>query len=349
MPPAETVQAPPHDAPAGPAYYDLPMLKPPVWKWQIATYFFLGGLSAGAFILDRMAERFGGDNFAEVRRLGTCTALAALAPCPLLLIDDLGDKSRFHHMLRVWKPSSPMNLGTWVLTAIAPVAAAAAGRELLRERAARSRGLNVVAGAVGVVADVAGVPLAFLLATYTGVLLTNNATPVWAQNKWMSPMFAIGGLSTGASAISLAMALRHRRGGEAPAEKALKHFSTAAHVAELCAFSGYLLSLKPVVRRPFTTGTMKRHTRFTFGALAVAEVLKRVPVKGRLGKSLRVAGHVASLASAFSMRWSVVYGAHESGKDAEAARAFGWEAAVYNDLEDFTTPPWVAERTSSSQ
>ena len=33
-----------------------------------------------------------------------------------LLVLDLGDPLRFHHMLRVFKPSSPMSLGTWSLT-----------------------------------------------------------------------------------------------------------------------------------------------------------------------------------------------------------------------------------------
>src|SRR6202000_1038149 len=96
------------------SYYDLSPLKPPVWKWQIAAYFFLGGMSAGALILARLAERFGGGkSFQQITRFGTYAAIAAAAPCPLFLIDDLGDKSRFHHMLRVWKPTSPMNLGTW--------------------------------------------------------------------------------------------------------------------------------------------------------------------------------------------------------------------------------------------
>ncbi len=334
-----------HDPAKGPAYYDVSMLKPPVWKWQIATYFFLGGLSAGAFVLARLAERFGGEDFWEVTRWGTYTAIAAAAPCPILLIDDLGDKSRFHHMLRVWKPSSPMNLGTWVLTAITPIAAAAvreffAHRDYLRalpaggkarrlvrrgERAVRRRApagmLNVVSGSIGVIADVAGVPLAFLLATYTGVLLSNSATPVWTQNKWLSPLFAVGAMSTGASAIGLAMELSRTSGApETRAERALRHFSTAAHVAEVAAFSGYLASLKGRVRHPFTRGTMKHHTLYTFVGLAVAETLKHLPASPGSSRLLKIAGHLAGLSSAYSVRWSVVYGAHESGNDAEAAR-----------------------------
>jgi formate-dependent nitrite reductase membrane component NrfD len=334
-----------HDSSKGPSYYNVPMLKPPVWKWEIATYFWLGGMSAGAFILSRLAERFGGEEFREVTRFGSYAAIGAAIPCPILLIHDLGDRSRFHHMLRVWKPKSAMNLGTWVLTSYSPIAALAAGRELLRNHdhvAVVPRGkqwlawraerrvvqvagpstLNAVAGAIGVIADVAGVPLAFLLATYTGVLLANTATPVWAQNKWLSPLFAIGAMSTGASVIGLLMELAKKEGApETRAEKALTHFSTVAHTAEAAAFGGYIASLKPAVRKPFTTGSMKHHTAFTFGALAVAETLKHLPLEGRAKKVAKVTGHLASLASALSMRWSVVFGAHESGNDPVAARA----------------------------
>lgn len=330
------------EAALGPSYYGVSMLKPPVWKWEIATYFWLGGMSAGSFILSRLAERFGGEAFREVRRIGAYAAIVAALPCPILLIHDLGDRSRFHHMLRVWKPGSAMNLGTWVLTSYSPIAALAAKREWLEDRERRGGSvralvrqversveravgkgpLNVVAGSIGVVADVVGVPLAFLLATYTGVLLSNSATPVWARNAWLSPLFAIGAMSTGASAISLVMELQKREGArDTRAETALRHFSTVAHAAEVGAFAGYLATLKGPVRKPFTTGTMKHHTAFTFAALVVAETLKHVPATGRAKKLVRVAGHLASLASAFSMRWSVVFAAHESGKDGEAARS----------------------------
>src|SRR6185437_14933606 len=104
-----------------PSYYSVSILKPPVWKWEIATYFYLGGMSAGAFVLSRLAHRFGKDaSFRELSRYAAYVACAAALPCPFLLIHDLGDPARFHHMLRVWKPSSPMNLGTWVLTSITP-------------------------------------------------------------------------------------------------------------------------------------------------------------------------------------------------------------------------------------
>ncbi len=98
------------------SYYDVPMLQPPVWKWEIATYFFLGGLSAGAYCIARMASRFGGKRYEDITKAGTLIAAAAFAPCPPLLIRDLGDWKRFPYMLRVFRPRSPMNLGSWALS-----------------------------------------------------------------------------------------------------------------------------------------------------------------------------------------------------------------------------------------
>lgn len=66
----------------GPSYYDIPMLVAPLWKYEIAAYFFLGGLSTGAYLLARVAERAGGEKYRAVTRAGTWVSLATLIPCP---------------------------------------------------------------------------------------------------------------------------------------------------------------------------------------------------------------------------------------------------------------------------
>lgn len=327
----------PQDGDAEPSYYDISMLKPPVWKWEIASYFFLGGVVGGSYVIARLADRFGGKEFKEITRIGTYTACAALIPCPLLLIHDLGDPARFHHMLRVWKPTSAMNLGTWVLTSFSGVAFATGAREMLRARddqrlfpvtatALRHRvgkgNLHVIAGSIGVLSDAVGLPLAIALAAYTGVLVSNTAAPVWARNKWLSPLFVVGAMSTGASAIGLVMQAKKETGErETDAEHALKTFSSIAHAAEAATFTGYLGSLSKDVRKPYITGGMKHHTAMTYLGLAAAELLKHAPVPRRWEKAMRIAGDLVSLASAFSMRWAVVHAAHESAGDPRAARA----------------------------
>jgi hypothetical protein len=184
------------------SYYDIPMLQPPVWKWEVASYFFLGGLSSGAFLLARMADRFGGEKYREVTRIGTAVACSAFLPCAPLLIRDLGDPTRFHYMLRVFKPRSPMNLGAWVLTAFGGILSLAALSTWWKgRRKGKSGGIGAAAnGTIDAITDLAGVPLALTLAGYTGVLLSTTSTPIWARNRWIGPLFSAGAISSGASA-----------------------------------------------------------------------------------------------------------------------------------------------------
>src|SRR5262245_14245046 len=114
-------------------YYGLPMLKRPTWGGEIAGYFFLEGVSAGSFLMASLAARSGDKRLRPVMRAGHYTALLAFIPCPPLLIADLGDPSRFHHMLRVFKPSSPMNLGAWTLSAYSLPLTLLAAKQLAEE------------------------------------------------------------------------------------------------------------------------------------------------------------------------------------------------------------------------
>src|SRR5947209_12304571 len=105
----------------------------------------------------------GGERFRKVTRAGTAIAAAAFVPCAPLLIADLGDPKRFHHMLRVFKPGSPMNLGTWVMTAYSGVVFITSIRELLRwRRPHRREGVLFRMAMAG--ADFCGLPLAMLFA-----------------------------------------------------------------------------------------------------------------------------------------------------------------------------------------
>ncbi|WP_344650763.1 NrfD/PsrC family molybdoenzyme membrane anchor subunit, partial [Cryptosporangium japonicum] len=95
------------------SYYGRQILKTPVWKDDIAYYFFLGGLSAGSALLAAGGDLTGRP---ALRRGGRLGGLLALSAGTYYLIVDLGRPERFHHMLRVAKPTSPMSMGTWALT-----------------------------------------------------------------------------------------------------------------------------------------------------------------------------------------------------------------------------------------
>src|SRR5260370_29625036 len=110
-------------------YYGVPLLKRPKWRWEIALYFFFEGISAGSFLLGAISDLSGNKRLRELARTAYDVSFLTLLPCPPLLIADLGRPERFHHMLRVFKPTSPMNLGAWTLTGFsAPVTAITALR-----------------------------------------------------------------------------------------------------------------------------------------------------------------------------------------------------------------------------
>ena len=138
------------------------MIKAPVWSREIPWYFFAGGV-AGASAAQALAADATGNR--ELARRAWLVALAGVAVSPPLLISDLGRPERFFNMLRVFKVTSPMSVGSWVLGAMGTATAAAGATEVLE-------GVFPRAGAAAkVAAGVLGLPLA----TYTAVLLANSA------------------------------------------------------------------------------------------------------------------------------------------------------------------------------
>jgi formate-dependent nitrite reductase membrane component NrfD len=148
-------------------------------------------------------------------------ALAAAIPCPPLLIADLGRPLRFLHMLRIFKPRSPMSMGTWCLVGFSSTAAAAVLADWLGlDRAGRRLGAATAA-------------LGTYLGAYTGVLLASTATPVWARSHRLLPgIFICTAAATGAAANRFALAATGRPAGDASRD-ALAHVETAAMAAEL--------------------------------------------------------------------------------------------------------------------
>jgi formate-dependent nitrite reductase membrane component NrfD len=313
-----------------PSYYDIPLLKKPVWGWEIATYFFLGGLSAGAYLLGRVAERAGGEKYRGLTRTAADVALGALIPCPPLLIADLGDPKRFHHMLRVWKPTSPMNLGTWSVVAYSGMAAYEVVRQYLTEHdrhlspGRRSALLKLMNnGTLLLLHDAAGTTFSLLVAGYTGVLLSCTANPLWSKNPFLGPLFSASAIATGAEAISLALDLF---GGEdeenSDSQEMLRKIDTIAHVAELALMQGVLRTAGEKAK-PLTHGSMKAHHRFSKGGIIAAEALKLLPAPRPVRKPVRLMWNLLGLAAGFSMRWSMVVGGREAAADPHLSRLAG--------------------------
>jgi DMSO reductase anchor subunit len=168
------------------SYYGLPVIKPPVWAApDIAGYLFLGGLAGASSVLAAGAHATGRAAAARTSKLG---ALAAISGSFVLLIHDLGRPERFLNMLRVFKPTSPMSVGTWVLTAYGPAVALAAAGDVTG-RAPRT----------GAAATAAAAALGPVVATYTAVLFADTAVPAWHDGHRELPfVFAASAAGAGA-------------------------------------------------------------------------------------------------------------------------------------------------------
>lgn len=160
------------------SYYGRPVVKPAPWSHEIAAYLFLGGVAGGSGLLAAGAQLTGRK---VLRRNSRLAALGAIVLSAAALISDLGRPERFVNMLRTIKLTSPMSLGSWILSGFGAGTSVAAAAELDRLTGQRLplgplRGvLQAAEGPAGLEAAVFAAPLA----VYTAVLLGDTATPTW--------------------------------------------------------------------------------------------------------------------------------------------------------------------------
>jgi formate-dependent nitrite reductase membrane component NrfD len=283
------------------SYYGRPVLKPPVWEWKIPAYLFTGGLAAGSAVLGAGADLTGRST---LRRAGRLASLGALLISVVLLIVDLGRPERFHHMLRVAKPTSPMSVGTWILTAFGPGVVVAAATELMPARWRRS----VVGRLLGRLARPAGLSCAAVapgVASYTAVLLSHTAVPGWNEARGQLPFVFTG--SAAASSGGLAMVLT-------PVDEAApaRWFAAYGAISELAA-STLLDRRLGLVQQAYTTGRARRLRSFS-EALTTAGLTGTV-LTWKRHRAVAVASGLALLAGSALQRLAVFEAGVASTKD----------------------------------
>lgn len=191
-----------------PTYYDRPMIKPSLWKWYIPGYFWLGGVAGGAAAIGAVAHFLGGRGGRETARHARYLALVAGAVCPALLIADLHRPERFYRMFRVFKVSSPLSVGTWLLGGFGVVSGALAVRQAAEDdviirRESRMGWLARKLIPQGPLTAAHGL-LGLGLGGYTGVLIATTAIPLWAAGGvLLGPLFEATSLASGAGALGL--------------------------------------------------------------------------------------------------------------------------------------------------
>jgi formate-dependent nitrite reductase membrane component NrfD len=273
------------------SYYGKPIVKEPVWKSEIPFYLFAGGVAGGASVLHGLARLTGNHRLA---RSSLYIGAVADAVSPVLLVSDLGRPERFLNMLRVFKVTSPMSVGSWVLFVSSGASTTAAALELLGV----ARPAKWLAETVSFLT---GPPLA----TYTGALLANTAIPVWSEARDELPW--IFGASAAASAGAAAAIVT-------PAE--------AAGPARRAAIAGVAaeLGLERLMRRRlgfvgevYELGEAGRYARVSRVCAAAGAGL--LALRGRRSRPAAVVGGALVLAGEVALRWSVFKAGFQSARD----------------------------------
>ncbi len=265
------------------SYYGRPILKKPTWEaLDIAGYLFLGGLAGASSVLAAGAQATQRAQLARVSRVG---AAGAISLSLVALVHDLGKPSRFVNMLRVAKPTSPMSVGSWILSAYAPMAVGAAALDVAG-RLPAAKALGTAGAAL----------LGPAVAAYTAVLVADTAVPAWHGPHRVLPFVFAGSAASAAGGLGLLLAPPTERGpalrmalmGAAAETLAARRMVADAGLAGECFQQGRAGRLLTTARILTAAGA----------ALGVAGT--RVPAVGGIGGAALLAGSACTRFGVFA-------------------------------------------------
>jgi formate-dependent nitrite reductase membrane component NrfD len=271
------------------SYYGRPVIKQPIWKWEIPVYFFTGGLGGASAVLGSIARRRRNE---ELANAALWISFASESVSPLLLIGDLGRPERFHHMFRVFKVTSPMNVGSWLLGASATASGVAAGAHAVGRRRVRD--------AAEAVSALLGLPLA----TYTAVLVSDTAIPAWHEARRELP-FVFASSSAASAGAAAAIVVDPERA--APARRVAVAGVLATNVASVI-----MEKRLGTVAEPYEQGEAGRFHKLARGLTLAGGAVLAVGGRRRPGAVL---GGALVLAGEVCLRWSIYKAGFQSASD----------------------------------
>jgi polysulfide reductase-like protein len=273
------------------SYYGRPIVKEPVWKAEIPAYFFFGGLAGASATLSAAARAAGN---APLARRGLFTALLGVSISPYLLIKDLGRPRRFVNMLRVAKVTSPMSVGTWILSAQGTATGVAATCEALGILPRTRTAAHAAAGLLGPA-----------LATYTGALVADSVVPAWHGARRELPLlFAASSAAAAGGAAALVTPARDAR----PARRV----AIAGGVLEAVLAKAMERRLGELVSEPYHRGEGGRYSRLAQAASLAGAGLTALAGRHRAGAA---AGGALLLAGSWCERFAVYHAGKQSAAD----------------------------------
>ena len=193
------------------SYYGRPVVKPAPWGNDVAAYLFLGGVAAGSALLGLGGQLTGRPT---LRRNARLSALGAVGLGAVALVKDLGRPERFLNMLRTIKLTSPMSVGSWILSAFSIGTSVSAVAEI-----DRMSGTRLPLGPLRILLQAAEGPAGFEaalfagpLAAYTAVLLGDTATPTWNAGHEELPFVFVGSAALASAGLAMMTTPVHEAG-----------------------------------------------------------------------------------------------------------------------------------------
>lgn len=314
----------------GASYYNRPMIKKPTWKWFIPLYFVIGGLGGGVALIGGLADLMGGQRHRATVRRARYIALIAALISPVLLILDLGRPQRFHHMLRVFKVSSPLSVGTWILLAFGLTSGAQAARQaaednfILRRESLLGRLARLLPGKP---LSLAQTLLGLGLGGYTGILLAATAIPLWATaGVLLGPLFLATAVASGASALALLAGLRRGTPDDDEARADVETLATLSTATQLGLEIAREAMTPQTTAQPLRTGAWA--TIYRVGAVGggmLTPLALRLPaqLRGRpVGRAISITAATLTLAGAVAERFAIVEAGKQSADDPQTYQEF---------------------------
>ncbi len=233
------------------SYYGRPVINAPVWRSpEVPGYLFLGGLAGTSSLLAAGAALTGRPGLRRGAALGAASAIGLSG---VALVADLGRPERFANMLRVFKVTSPMSVGSWLLTAYGPAAGLAALADVAGILPRTRRAATLTAGALGPA-----------IATYTAVLLADTAVPAWHEGHRELPFVFAGSAATAGAGLGLLVAPR-------PENAPARRLALAGTICELVA-ANVMVHRLGLLAAPYRNGRagrlMRQGEAFTLVGLA---------------------------------------------------------------------------------
>lgn len=284
------------------SYYGRNIVKPAPWEHDIAAYLFLGGLAGGSGLIGVGGAVTGRP---ALRKVGRYAAVASAALGGVALFRDLGRPERALNMLRVAKLTSPMSVGSWILTAFGGFAGASmlseAGQALLPKDSAAAKALRFV----DPVATAGTATFSMPLAAYTAVLLSDTATPTWRESYRQLPFVFVGSANAAAAGLALITTPTEQNG---PARR----LAAIGATVEVAAFERMQHQMHPLVAEPLEQGRagllLKAARALTIGGALGASVLGRNRIAAALSGLALMAGSALT-------RFGIFEAGMESAKD----------------------------------